>query len=86
MINPVWRSLVSYFKVLAAAMTMYQRARKLSSLAGDLAEFHTLADLQMESYLVSINALSLVDSKNAWFVMPASDWGEREVSACSSTY
>lgn len=65
-------------------MTMYQRARKLGALPGGPTDFHALADLQLEAYAVSINALSLVESKSAWFSLPASDVGEREVSACTS--
>ena len=65
-------------------MTMYQRARKLGALTGDPTDFHALADLQLEAYVVSINALSLVEPKSAWFSMPASDVGGREVSACTT--
>ncbi|KAH8105506.1 nucleoporin Nup120/160-domain-containing protein [Cristinia sonorae] len=61
-----------------AALTMYQRARKLSALSTDPAEFHSLAEMQLEACTVSINALSLVDPKSAWFVLPATDWGARE--------
>ncbi|TCD70458.1 hypothetical protein EIP91_003219 [Steccherinum ochraceum] len=61
-----------------AAMTMYQRAKKLAALTQDPAEFHSLADLQMDAYGVSMNALSLVDPKNAWFVLPAGEGGGRE--------
>lgn len=66
----------------SAAMTMYQRARKLASLMRDPAEFHTIAELRLEAYTVSINALSLVDAKSAWFVLPAADEADREVSTC----
>ncbi|TFK56037.1 hypothetical protein OE88DRAFT_1652614 [Heliocybe sulcata] len=50
-----------------AALTMYQRGRKLAE--------HPVywKDLprQLEAYLTAINTLSLLDPKNAWFVMPA---------------
>ncbi|KAL7282041.1 hypothetical protein ACG7TL_003508 [Trametes sanguinea] len=53
-----------------AALTMYQRARKLASLMGDPATFFELAELQLEAYVVAMNSLSLVDSKNQWVTLP----------------
>ncbi|EPQ59509.1 hypothetical protein GLOTRDRAFT_71020 [Gloeophyllum trabeum ATCC 11539] len=49
-----------------AAMIMYQRGRKLALHP------HYTNDLsrQLEAYLTAMNALSLLDTKNAWFVMP----------------
>lgn len=61
---------------------MYQRARKLDTLASGPADFFSTAELQIEAYAISINALSLVDQKSAWFVIPASSDGDREVGAC----
>ncbi|KAI0356677.1 hypothetical protein OH77DRAFT_1423630 [Trametes cingulata] len=53
-----------------AALTMYQRARKLAALMGDPATFVELAELQLEAYLVAMNSLSLVDPKNQWITLP----------------
>ncbi|KZT26905.1 hypothetical protein NEOLEDRAFT_1111428 [Neolentinus lepideus HHB14362 ss-1] len=49
-----------------AALTMYQRGRRL---AEHPAYWNDLPR-QLEAYLTAMNALSLVDPKNAWFVMP----------------
>jgi nuclear pore complex protein Nup160 len=55
---------------------MYQRARKLGALASsDVAQYTELAEGQLESYLATINALTLVEPKNAWFVTPLSPDG-----------
>lgn len=55
---------------------MYQRARKLHDLIGDPSQTLALAEEQLESYIVAMNALSLLDHANAWIVMPiASDDG-----------
>lgn len=62
---------------------MYQRARKLAQLAGNGPDqFMKLAELQLEAYVVSINALSLIDQKNAWIVLPVSVETGNEVRAC----
>ncbi|PCH41595.1 hypothetical protein WOLCODRAFT_100880 [Wolfiporia cocos MD-104 SS10] len=61
-----------------AALTMYQRARKLASLIGDPESFLGLSDLQLEAYAVGINALALTDQKNAWIVIPATAETEHE--------
>ncbi|EKM59586.1 uncharacterized protein PHACADRAFT_87488 [Phanerochaete carnosa HHB-10118-sp] len=56
-----------------AALTMYQRARKLGNvISGNPDQFLSLAELQLEAYLVCINALSLIDPKGAWFILPIS--------------
>ncbi len=63
---------------------MYQRARKLAGLGNTTSEqFLGLAELQLEAYLVSINALSLVDPKSAWIILPFIADPGNEVSACS---
>jgi nuclear pore complex protein Nup160 len=50
---------------------MYQRARKLQDLiASDISLSATLAGQQQEAYMVAINSLSLVDPRNAWFLLP----------------
>ncbi|KAJ7122853.1 nucleoporin Nup120/160-domain-containing protein [Mycena epipterygia] len=54
-----------------AALVMYQRARKLQDLiASDVSLSATLAGQQQEAYMVAINSLSLVDRRNAWFLLP----------------
>lgn len=61
-----------------AALVMYQRARRFASLStsispADLAQFLFLAEQQLDAYLVTINALTLVDSKvGAYIVLPVS--------------
>ncbi|KAJ7499350.1 nucleoporin Nup120/160-domain-containing protein [Mycena latifolia] len=55
----------------SAALVMYQRARKLQDLiASDISLSATLAGQQQEAYMVAINSLSLVDRRNAWFLLP----------------
>lgn len=49
---------------------MYQRARKLGDSIADAASFISLAEDQLEAFSVSMNALSLVDSKNSWMLIP----------------
>jgi hypothetical protein len=61
-----------------AARVMYQRARKLAELSSLPSEMVELAEMQREAYVVALNALALLDEKNAWFVVqlnpgPASD-------------
>jgi len=51
---------------------MYQRAVKLSALANDVSQFMSLAEQQLEAYAVAMNALSILDRKNAWIVLPLS--------------
>ncbi|THH14049.1 hypothetical protein EW146_g6244 [Bondarzewia mesenterica] len=55
-----------------AALVMYQRATKLSTLTNDLSQYIPLVEQQLEAYVVAINALSLLDQKNAWIVLPLS--------------
>ncbi|GBE86753.1 hypothetical protein SCP_0906340 [Sparassis crispa] len=61
-----------------AALTMYQRARKLASLFGDPANFIEIAELRLEAYVVGMNALVLTDQKNAWIVLPVTAESEHE--------
>ena len=49
---------------------MYQRARKLGTLAADPSNFVPMAELQIEAYLGAVNALTLVDQKVAWIAIP----------------
>ena len=65
----------------AAALTMYQRARKLEALMVDASAFAELADLQLEAYVVAMNALALVDSKSQWVTLPIVGEAGREVRA-----
>jgi len=55
---------------ILAALVMYQRARKLATLAAEPSNFVPMAELQMEAYLGAVNALSLVDQKAAWIAIP----------------
>lgn len=55
---------------IPAALVMYQRARKLATLAAEPSNFVPMAELQMEAYLGAVNALSLVDQKAAWIAIP----------------
>lgn len=62
---------VNWTHSVAAALVMYQRARKISNLLGDPSNFSPLAELQLEAYVVAMNALSLLDQKTAWIAIPA---------------
>jgi nuclear pore complex protein Nup160 len=64
---------------LLAALTMYQRARKLHDLIGDPAHLLALAEEQLEAYAVAINSLALLDRPNAWIIMPITNENGREV-------
>ena len=56
---------------IPAALVMYQRARKLATLAVvEPSNFVPMAELQMEAYLGAVNVLSLVDQKVAWIAIP----------------
>lgn len=62
---------------------MYQRARKFAVLRSNSPEhFLSLGELQLEAYIVSINALSLIDPKSAWIVLPSTPDTANEVGAC----
>ena len=65
---------------------MYQRARKLGALIGDLADFVSLTELQLEAYVVGMNALALIDQKNAWIVLPVTGETEHEVGRRPSAH
>ncbi|GBE80373.1 hypothetical protein SCP_0300880 [Sparassis crispa] len=62
-----------------AALTKYQRARKLASLFGDPANFIEIAELQLEAYVVGMNALTLTDQKNTWVILLVTAEFEHEV-------
>lgn len=83
--RPSPMSIIDTILRLLAALTMYQRARKLANVIGSNPDqFISLAEQQLEAFVVSINALSLIDPKSAWFVLPLSAETGNEVSACSS--
>lgn len=65
----------------AAALTMYQRARKLASLIGDSENSISLVEAQLEAYAVSMSALALIDQRNAWIVIPVTAETGHAVSA-----
>lgn len=62
---------------------MYQRARKLQEVSSKPVDVIPLMEDQLESYLLAINSLSLLESKNAWVVvqLPASNVKDFEVHA-----
>ncbi|CCM04030.1 uncharacterized protein FIBRA_06187 [Fibroporia radiculosa] len=64
--------------IFTAALTMYQRARKLANLIGDPSNFTSLTELQLEAYVTSMNALALTDQKSAWIVLPVTAETEHE--------
>lgn len=49
---------------------MYLRARKLSEASADLSTLVIMAEQQAEALLLAVNALSLLDKRNAWIVAP----------------
>lgn len=63
-----------------AASIMYQRARKLQGLWTREPSLVTrLAGEQLEAYMIAMNALSLADPKNLWFLLPGSADATNEV-------
>ncbi|KAK0206120.1 nucleoporin Nup120/160-domain-containing protein [Desarmillaria ectypa] len=60
-----------------AALTMYQRARKLREFLNADSPA-SLADDVLQSYLLAINSLSLADPQNAWILIPGSVDSEHE--------
>lgn len=68
---------------VTASLAMYQRARKLQDLTTDPTSFSALAEEQLEAYTVAINALSLVDQKNSWVVLPVPPESTHEVCDCT---
>lgn len=67
-----------------AAFTMYQRARKLVYLMGKSQETLELAELAGEAYVVAINALSMLDPKNAWIILPLAPESDDKVNILPS--
>ncbi|ORY31381.1 nucleoporin Nup120/160-domain-containing protein [Naematelia encephala] len=73
----------NYYKVLyswhisrgdyrTAAQTMYLQGRRLGSTSKSVMSGLELATMQARSYLAAINALALVDKRNAWVSVPSS--------------
>ena len=58
---------------------MYQRAKSLQDLISDPSTFIYLAEEQLEAYMVAINALSLLERRNAWIAMPIVHNVDRQV-------
>lgn len=61
------------YPLVAGALVMYQQAQKLAASVVDVASFVETAQPQLEAIMIAVNALSLVDSKNAWIVVPKSN-------------
>ncbi|EJD54022.1 hypothetical protein AURDEDRAFT_110670 [Auricularia subglabra TFB-10046 SS5] len=61
-----------------AALTMYLHARKLGDLMADRLNYEDLATWQIQALLVAINALCVVDPRNAWFTIPLAPDSGRE--------
>ncbi|KAF7980886.1 hypothetical protein HWV62_36059 [Athelia sp. TMB] len=53
-----------------SALTMYQRGRKLHNLMPGSTDVVTLAEEELEAYMVALNSLALIDRSSAWFSMP----------------
>ncbi|KAG6885255.1 hypothetical protein C0993_004112 [Termitomyces sp. T159_Od127] len=53
-----------------AALAIYQRARRIQDLVTDPEAFAALSEGQLEAYNLAINALSLVDARSAWILLP----------------
>ncbi|KAF8900015.1 nucleoporin Nup120/160-domain-containing protein [Mucidula mucida] len=60
-----------------AALTMYQRARKLRHLISSTSEV-SLVKETCEAYLIALNSLSLADPKTAWMILPGAVDSEHE--------
>jgi hypothetical protein len=50
---------------------MYQRARKLQEARVEMSQLLEMADMQREALVTALNAMALLDEKNAWFVLPS---------------
>lgn len=51
---------------------MYKQARRLGEGSSSKVNAFELAAMQARSYLAAINALTLVDKRNAWIALPTS--------------
>lgn len=48
---------------------MYHFGRRLSPLIEESPQLSAIAEMQTQAYLVAMNALSLLDPKNAWITL-----------------
>jgi nuclear pore complex protein Nup160 len=58
---------------------MYQRARKLAALSNteEPMQYFALAEQQLEALIITSNALSLLDQKDTWIVLPVAPEGQQ---------
>jgi len=58
---------------------MYQRARKLAALntTNEQTQYFALAEQQLEALVISSNALSLLDQKDPWIILPVGPEGQQ---------
>jgi nuclear pore complex protein Nup160 len=63
---------------------MYLQAQKLAVAMVDSVSFIETAQAQLDAIMIAINALSLVDSKNAWIVVPKSSTAVRNCTSSLS--
>jgi hypothetical protein len=69
-----------YLFFRAAALAMFQRARKLSEITPTSSDFISLSELQLEAYTVAMNALSILDRNDAWITLPVPAKSSSDVS------
>jgi nuclear pore complex protein Nup160 len=63
--------------MFSAASAMYQQGRRFGEVNGLFTE---IGPRRAKSYLLAINALSLVDKKHAWLAVPIASDGSTKVS------
>ncbi|KAG8865283.1 hypothetical protein FRB96_000173 [Tulasnella sp. 330] len=68
-----------------AGGTMYLQAKQLSEFPVAPDQYIDLATVQARCYLAAINALSLVDPKNAWIPLPVEEEVAQQPSASGSS-
>jgi nuclear pore complex protein Nup160 len=68
---------------VVAGEIMYKQGRRFAAGSSSKVTAFDLAAMQARSYLAAINALSLVDKRNAWIAIPAS---MRPTRVCPSAY
>lgn len=61
----------------AAGEIMYKQGRRFAEGTSSKVSAFELAAMQARSYLAAINALSLVDERNAWIALPAASRQDR---------
>ena len=62
---------------------MYQRARKLAALSNtdEPTLYFALAEQQVEALVITSNALSLLDQKDGWIILPVALEGQQQQGA-----